>query len=89
MNVDGSCTKKNAGAGVWLCNTENNHTESHAFKLDFKCTNNIAEYEALILGLHLLKELGAKKIIVQGDSELVTKQLNREYAVKHPRLRVY
>ena len=67
MNFDGSCTKKSAGAGVWLVDTEKNYSESHAFRLDFKCTNNIAEYEALILGLHLLKELGAKKIIVQGE----------------------
>ena len=55
MKFDGSYTKKNAGSGVWLYNAENNYTESHAFKLDFKCTNNVAEYEALILGLHLLK----------------------------------
>ena len=73
MKFDGSCTKKSAGAGVWLVDTEKNYSESHAFKLDFKCTNNIVEYEALILGLRLLKELGAKKIIVQGDSKLVIK----------------
>ena len=75
MKFDGSCTKNNAGARVWLHNTENNYTESHAFKLDFTCTNNITEYEALILGLHLLKKLGAKRIVVQGDSKLVIKLL--------------
>ena len=26
MNFDGSCTRTNFGAGVWICNTENNHT---------------------------------------------------------------
>ena len=89
MNFDGSCTKKNAGAGVWLHNTETNYAENHAFKLDFKCINNIAEYEALILGLNLLKKIGAQRIVVHGESELVIKQLNGEYTAKHPRLRAY
>ena len=89
MKFDGSCTQKSAGSGVWLVDTKKNYSKSHAFRLDFKCTNNIAEYEALILRLRLLKELRAKKIIAHGDSELVIKQLSGEYAVKHPRLRVY
>jgi ribonuclease HI len=37
----------------------------------FKCTNNMAEYEALILGLKVLKELGTKRIALCGDSKLV------------------
>ena len=89
MIFDGSCTKRSAGARVWLHNTKNNYAKSHAFKLNFKCTNNIVEYEALLLGLHLLKKLGAKRIVVHGDSELVIKQVNGEYTTKHPRLRAY
>ena len=73
MNFDGSCTRQSAGAGVWLRNTKNDHAESHAVNLRFKCTNNIVEYEALILGLNLLKKLGAHRIVVRGDSELVIK----------------
>ena len=72
---------------MWLHNTESDYAESHAFRLDFKCINNIAEYEALILGLNLLKKLGAKRIVFLGDSELVIKQINGEYTPKHPRLR--
>ena len=67
MNFDGSCTRQNAGAGVWLQNIESNYAESHAINLHFKCTNNIAEYEALILGLNLLKKLGACRIAEKGD----------------------
>ena len=73
MNFDRSCTRKDAGAGVWIRNTESDRAESHAINLHFKCTNNIAEYEALILGLNLLKKLGAHRIVVLGDSELVIK----------------
>jgi ribonuclease HI len=45
-------------------------------------TNNQAEYRALLAGLTKAKELGAKEIDAFLDSELVVKQLNREYRVK-------
>ena len=69
MSFDGSYGKIGLGASVWIHNTN----EGYSYKLYFQCTNNIAEYEALLLGLHLLKDLGAKKISSQGDSELVIK----------------
>ena len=89
MNFDGSCTKNDAGVGIWIHNTQYNHAEGHSYKLNFHCTNNIAEYEALLLGLHLLKKLGAKRIKFYGDSELIIRQVNGEYSAKHPRLRAY
>jgi hypothetical protein len=42
-----------------------------------------------MLGLKLLKKVGAKQIMVRGDSELIIKQIKGEYAAKHPRLRAY
>ena len=45
-------------------------------------TNNVAEYKALITGLQEAKKLGAKKVIVRGDSELIVKQMRGEYRVK-------
>ena len=89
MNFDGSCTKNNAGAGIWIHNTENNHTEGHSYRLNFQCSNNIAKYESLLLGLRLLKKLGAKRIKFHGDSELIVRQVNGEYNAKHPRIRAY
>ncbi|MDP2736257.1 MAG: ribonuclease HI family protein, partial [bacterium] len=47
-----------------------------------EATNNQAEYKALIAGLTKAKELGARELEVFLDSELVVKQLNREYRVK-------
>jgi ribonuclease HI len=41
--------------------------------LDFKATNNMAKYEALIFGLSTALSLGAQQLLVQGDSELVIK----------------
>ena len=50
-------------------------------------TNNAAEYMALILGLREAAKLGAIKIRVRGDSELVIKQMRGEYRVKNPALK--
>ena len=47
-----------------------------------EATNNQAEYKALIAGLVKAKEMGALELEVFLDSELVVKQLNREYRVK-------
>ena len=47
-----------------------------SLKLDFECTNNQAEYEALVIGLGVLHELRAPRVFVLGDSELVINQLN-------------
>jgi ribonuclease HI len=89
MDFDGVVSKEEAGAGVWLHNHKSRYSENHSYKLSFQCTNNIAEYEALMLSLKLLKKVGAKQIMVRGDSKLIIKQIKGEYATKHPRLRAY
>ena len=52
-----------------------------------RATNNVAEYRALITGLHKARELGAKRLAIRGDSELVVKQMKGEYRVKNEALR--
>ena len=49
----------------------------------------MAKYEALLLGLNALKEMGEKNIEVFGDSELVVNQVNQSYQTKHPKMRDY
>ena len=46
-------------------------------------TNNVAEYRGLLLGLRRAAELGADEVEVVNDSELVAKQVNGHYKVKH------
>ena len=46
-------------------------------------TNNVAEYRGLLLGLERARELGASEVEVVNDSELVAKQVNGLYKVKH------
>ncbi len=50
-------------------------------------TNNVAEYRALLLGLGLARELGVTDIEVVNDSELIAKQINGRYKVKHAAMR--
>jgi ribonuclease HI len=86
MDFDGAMSKEGDEAWVWLHQHKTRHSESHSYKLNFQCTNNIVEYEALMLGLKLLKKVGAKKIMVRRDSEIVIKQTKGEYSAKHPRI---
>jgi ribonuclease HI len=51
-------------------------------------TNNVAEYRALITAMEEAKKLGAKRIVIRGDSELIIKQMKGEYRVKHPDMKV-
>ena len=50
-------------------------------------TNNVAEYRALLKGLERASSLGADEVEVVNDSELVAKQINGAYKVKHAAMR--
>lgn len=50
-------------------------------------TNNVAEYQGLLLGLRHAQQLGLREIEVRADSQLVIRQLEGRYAVKHPGLK--
>lgn len=52
-----------------------------------KATNNTAEYRALLRCLSLARELGCTRLIVHSDSELMVKQLQGLYRVKHAELK--
>lgn len=58
---DGACTKELAGVGVVII-SPSKQTTHLAYKLNFKVTNNIAEYEALLLGLKAAKDMGIKNL---------------------------
>ncbi|XP_024197604.1 uncharacterized protein LOC112200825 [Rosa chinensis] len=74
LYFDGSSTSDLAGAGI-VIESPTGQKHQYAFKLDFNCTNNQAEYEALIIGLEVLEELGATIVKVFGDSLLVINQM--------------
>ena len=60
-----------------------------SFKLDFPCTNNMAEYKAYLTGLAVAREMGIKRLRVIGDSYLVVCQARGDFALKEPYLTPY
>lgn len=86
--VDGSSNPKGCGAGIILENNEG-ITIEHSLRLEFPSSNNQAEYEACIVGLFLAKELGATRVKVMTESQLVTSQINGQYQAKEPLLQKY
>jgi ribonuclease HI len=72
-----------AGIGVVLRDESGTILQEVREKIG-EATNNVAEYRALLLGLELARKLGATEVEVINDSELVAKQINGEYKVKHP-----
>ncbi|XP_004289360.1 PREDICTED: uncharacterized protein LOC101296525 [Fragaria vesca subsp. vesca] len=78
LYFDGSRTDTAAGAGIAIANPAGDRF-SYSFQLDFKCTNNQAEYEALIIGLEILLNLGVREVQIFGDSLLVVNQLVEKF----------
>jgi ribonuclease HI len=67
---DSEINKEGVGDELWVSPLEV-VTNICSYKLTFECTNNMAKYEALILGLKFLKESCTKRIVVREDSKLV------------------
>ena len=57
--------------------------------LEFKATNNIAEYKGLILGLNKAKALGARTLVVKIDSQVIAGQVEKEYMAQELELAKY
>ena len=70
LNFDGSITENSTGVGIVIISPKRMKT-TLSFNLAFKCTNNQAEYEALVIGLEILLELKAQEVHIIGDSQLV------------------
>ncbi|KAM2617794.1 hypothetical protein PS2_034523 [Malus domestica] len=78
MYFDGSNISSSAGVGV-VIQSLNHDRWYFSIQLDFDCTNNQAEYEALIIGLGILHDLRATHALILGDSKLVINQLNGSF----------
>jgi ribonuclease HI len=75
-----------AAAAAVISSPEGQVLEERALLLG-DATNNVAEYRALLLGLERARELGASEVEVVGDSELIAKQVQGAYKVKHEAMR--
>jgi ribonuclease HI len=61
----------------------------YAAKLDFSYTNNIAEYEALLLGLRKLRAMGIRRVILKTDSQVISSHVDKSRKARDPKLEKY
>jgi ribonuclease HI len=74
LYFDGSKRVASAGAGVVLTCTKGDKMQ-HVLSMNFhNASNNEAEYEALLYGMHMSKECGATHLMIYGVSNLVVQQ---------------
>ncbi|XP_020972633.1 uncharacterized protein LOC110269268 [Arachis ipaensis] len=88
LYFDGSKHKDGAGVGILIFSPEGIPSE-FSFKLKDSCSNNVEEYEALILGLEILISKGALEVQILGDSQLVLKQLSKDFKCNNEKLQKY
>ncbi|XP_052484914.1 uncharacterized protein LOC128039994 [Gossypium raimondii] len=88
MSFDGASNVLGHGIGAVLVSPEGDHYPLTA-RLNFFCTNNIAEYEACIIGLRAAIERKIKILEVHGDSALVIYQIRGDWEVRDPKLVKY
>jgi ribonuclease HI len=88
MYLDGSYTLKGAGAGVVLIPPKGDMLK-YAIQLDFPSINNIAKYEGLVTGLGLVKDLSIQWLLIRGNSQLVAKQVQKEFYCNNEKMTEY
>ncbi|XP_038996868.1 uncharacterized protein LOC120121584, partial [Hibiscus syriacus] len=88
MNFDGASNAVGHGIGAILVSPEGDHYPCTS-RLAFECTNNMAEYEACILGIQAAIERKVKSLEVFGDSALVIYQLRGEWMTRDSKLIEY
>jgi ribonuclease HI len=85
---DGSWGTLGAGAAVVLVAPSKVRT-CYAARHDFSCTNNIAEYEALLLGLRKLKAMEIRRAILKTDSQVISGHVDKSSKARDPKLEKY
>ena len=76
------------GAGVVLTSPKGDKLK-YALQIHFAASNNVTEYEVLIHGLRLAKELGIRRILCYGDSDLVVQQSSGDWDAKDANMASY
>jgi ribonuclease HI len=89
LECDGAYQRDGAGASTVLTAPSGTQLK-YAVRLDFKgCTNNVAEYEGLLLGLRKARALSARRLSIRSDSELITGHINKSNRALKPELAKY
>jgi hypothetical protein len=85
---DGSWGTFSAGVAAILISPSKIRT-CYAARLEFNCTNNIAEHKALLLGLQKLKAMGIRRAILKSDSQVITGHIDKSSKARDPKLEKY
>ena len=88
IHFDGSTQLEGSGAGVVLASPKGDKFH-YVLQLMFPCTNNAAEYEALLHGLRMAKEMNLSRVRCLGDSDLVAQQVSDTWDSKDPLMAAY
>jgi ribonuclease HI len=88
MYFDGSLMKTGAGAGLLFISPHVIHLR-YVLRLHFPASNNVAEYEALVNGLHIAIELGVWHLDAHGDSQLVIDQVMKNSHCRDRKMEAY
>ena len=88
MHFDGSKMRTGLGAGIVLTSPKGDKLR-YMLQIHFAASNNVAEYEVLIQGLRLAKELGIRRILCYGDSNLVVQQSSGDWDAKDANMASY
>ncbi len=86
--IDGACRGNPGPGGIGVAIYQQG-CENPLLEIDDfigMCTNNVAEYTALIRALEALHTLGVKKVIIYSDSQLLVRQMEGKYKVKSENL---
>jgi ribonuclease HI len=88
MYFNGSLMKTGAGAGLLFVSPLRKHLR-YVVRLHFPASNNMAEYEALVNGLHIAIELRVRRLDARGDSQLVIDQVMKNSRCRERRMEAY
>ena len=88
LYTDRASSRQGSGAGLILTSPEGEEV-TYALRFDFHTSNNEAEYEVLLAGLHLAKQMGAKAVTALTDSRLAANQVNGSFKVRDQRVGKY
>jgi ribonuclease HI len=88
MFCDGSWGTFRAGAAAILISPSKIKT-CYAARLEFNCTNNMAEYEDLLLGLRMLKAIRIRRAVLKSDSQVITGHVDKSNRARDPKLEKY
>ncbi len=86
--TDGACRGNPGPASIGVVVLDPDGTEiATASRAIGRTTNNVAEYEALLVALELLEELSITRAEFNMDSQLIVRQLSGQYRVKDPKMK--